>query len=254
MSELIKYEEARRALAECASIDEVKDIQDKSEAMRLYAKMSENTELEVYASTIKLRAQIRLGEIIATIEKQPVIQNLQRPTGGSLGKKDVLADSGISKSSAQRYETAARVPEEVVEKYIKDSVESSKPVSLRDVVAHINPPKQKTPVTPKIVPPVVPAEETITISKSDYDELISLSEDLHAAQKDMESVLEADDKLTSAAAEIRSLNEQVRVLRTRLQSEQNKNNELIKIVKGKDKQIAKLEKELETYKLEDLPL
>lgn len=116
-----------------------------------------------------------------------------------------------------------------------------------------NPPRTKpaTGVPPEVP---VPTEETVTLSKSDYDELIALSEDMHASQQEMEAVLSADDKLSAAAAEIRSLNEQVRVLRSRLHGEQNKNSELIKIVKGKDKQIAKLEKELETYKLKDLPL
>lgn len=40
MSNLVKYDQARIALAACRNVDEIKDISDKSEAMRLYALQS----------------------------------------------------------------------------------------------------------------------------------------------------------------------------------------------------------------------
>jgi hypothetical protein len=136
---LAKYEEAKRALAACARIDEVKDIQDKSEAMRLYAKISENTELEVYASTIKLRAQVKLGEIIAAMEKF----SGKLPTAGTFTKTESLTSAGISKSSANRYERIASIPATVLESYIARKTEAQKPVSLSEVIAIAKPPKPK---------------------------------------------------------------------------------------------------------------
>jgi len=137
MSALIKYDQARHALAACRSVDEIKDIRDKSEAMRLYAKQAQDTELEQWAAEIKLRAQRAIGELSAALETQKGGFGIV-PTGGK-HKAEVLADAGISTSTANRYEKLAAIPEPVIEQIIAKSKESGKPVSAKVVMATMAP-------------------------------------------------------------------------------------------------------------------
>ena len=260
MYELTKYEDAKRALAICASIDEAKDIQDKSEAMRLYAKMSENTELEVYVSTIKVRAQIRLGEIIAAME---TAKNQHVPAAGIATKSQNLADAGISKSSANRYEQLAAIPAEVIEKTITESTEAKKPVSMTKILNTAKPPKPPNPKPAPLVtvspepekqrdePPV--ASDNVILTTEQHEELMQMVEEAHADQIALEKVLDADDKLAEAVKEIKRLTALIDTYKSQLEGANNKNNELIRIIKSKDKEIKKLEKQIKDSE-EALPI
>lgn len=68
MSVLVRYEQARAALAECARIDEASDIRDKAAALAAYARQSDDRELEVWVREIHLRACVRIGELSRAIE------------------------------------------------------------------------------------------------------------------------------------------------------------------------------------------
>ena len=54
-------------------------------------------------------------------------------------------------------------------------------------------------------------------------------------------VFEADDELAAAAAEIKRLNEIVRVQRERIAGLLNEKNEAIRLIKGLQRKLAKLE-------------
>ena len=69
MHDLILYNSAKTALQKAASVDEVKDIKDKAEALRLYAQQQNDSALEAYAAEIKTRAMRRLGELSAQLER-----------------------------------------------------------------------------------------------------------------------------------------------------------------------------------------
>jgi len=183
MSALIKYDQARQALAACRNVDEIKDIRDKSEAMRLYAKQAQDTELEQWAAEIKLRAQRAIGEISVALEKQK--NQTALPTGGK-SKSEALADAGISTSTANRYEKLAAIPEPVIEEIIAKSKEIGKPVSAKAVMAQ---------VAPKAAPPsATPAPTT----SEDTPREPSLVSQVHEQQVAHAAGSDADDADSTA--------------------------------------------------------
>ncbi len=134
MSALVKYEAARQALIEAKSVDEVKDIRDKAEAMRLYAKQAKNIEMETHCAEIKLRATRRIGEISKTLEKSPQAHGGRHPTAGTPTKTQTLKSAGLSTSAANRYEKIADIPETAFESFLAEKQKKQQPAHADDAV------------------------------------------------------------------------------------------------------------------------
>jgi hypothetical protein len=110
---LIKYDAARRALAEAHRVDEVKDIRDKALAMAAYAKQAKDTKLETFAKEIRLRAERRAGELLREMDKNrgavPGKTGIKsRPV---LDTKPKLSDLGITKTQSWRWQRLADLSE-----------------------------------------------------------------------------------------------------------------------------------------------
>lgn len=99
------YVAARAALQACARIDEVKDLQDKHDAIAIYAKQSQNRELQVLARRISLRAERRLGQLLLTIAKAS--GPLQQGQGRGLKAER----AGVKKGQVYRALKFAGIPE-----------------------------------------------------------------------------------------------------------------------------------------------
>lgn len=97
MTELVKYEEAKRLLAEAVAVDEVKSIRDKAEAMRAYAKQAKDRDMEIAAAQIRFRAERRLGELIIA-QKETVGLN----RGGGTGANQYRAADSAPEQAAER--------------------------------------------------------------------------------------------------------------------------------------------------------
>lgn len=137
MTALVKYEAAIQALAECKAVDEVKAWADKAAAMQAYGRMAKDKTLEIDAAEIRIRAERRLGEMIAAqksdgglnagsrsqlagkkIGGQAVVTNNRQKQhdGQAVVSEDRqkqiprLADSGISKDLSSRAQKLAAVP------------------------------------------------------------------------------------------------------------------------------------------------
>jgi hypothetical protein len=124
---LVRYDAACRALAEAKSVDEVKDLRDKSEAMRVYAMQAKNKQLEVDAAEIRIRAERRLGEMIA-LQKKTVGLN-QGAKGSSVtgsiktpvkDDRPTLAEAGVDKKLSARAQKMAAIPEDEFEQIVSD--------------------------------------------------------------------------------------------------------------------------------------
>ena len=122
MNELTYYNAAKTALAQASRVDEVKDVKDKAEAIRLYAQQQKDEDLEHYAAMIKARAMRRMGELSRDLEIHPQAKGGRLTTSEQPTKTQVLKNAGISLSTANRAEQLAAIPEEKFEEQIADDV------------------------------------------------------------------------------------------------------------------------------------
>ena len=78
------FDQARQTLAQARTVDEVKDIRDRAEALRLYTRQAgEGLEMQNWCAEIKLRAERRVGELLRERETDlhPVSRERLLPEG-----------------------------------------------------------------------------------------------------------------------------------------------------------------------------
>ena len=115
---LVHFEKARRELALASTIDEVKDIRDRAEALRVYCKqVGESLEMQNLCAEIKIRAERRAGEILSEMEKHKG----GRPKNHSHDDSGFprLRDLGIDGNKSSRWQKISEIPEESFEDYIR---------------------------------------------------------------------------------------------------------------------------------------
>lgn len=229
MSQLIKYEAACRALAECKAVDEVKAWADKAAAMQAYGRMAKDKTLEVDASEIRIRAERRLGEML-TAQKQG--GGLASGTRGQLAGKSgdglavvcddrqkpapKLADAGISKDLSSRAQKLAAVPEAEFEAEVgawreRVTAEGAR-VSARLEAAGEREQKKKQPKRTLNLPEQQPADEDQLIeAQHTISELAQENEHLRDKLA-VESLMDSEEAKTQTLETIQELRERVRVL------------------------------------------
>ena len=197
-TQLIKYEAACRALAECKSVDEVKTWADKAAAMQAYGRMAKDKTLEVDAAEIRIRAERRLGEMLAAQKADGglskgaagagVNQHTPAEVRSSVTTAPKLADAGISKDLSSRAQKLAAVPEaefeaELAAKRERDQKEGARVTARLEKAGEREMAKAKKQRQPE------PANDADT--GQSIDELIAEiqkeNEQLHAQLKAMEA-------------------------------------------------------------------
>ncbi len=124
VTQLVRYDAACRALADARSVDEVKDVRDVAMAMKLYAKQAKNRDLEADAYELRIRAERRLGEMIAA-QKETVGLNRGALVGGTSREpprdtRPTLAEAGIDKKLSSRAQKMHALPTAAFEEMVAE--------------------------------------------------------------------------------------------------------------------------------------
>jgi len=231
MSQLIRYEAACRALAECRSVDEVKSWSDKAAAMQAYGRMAKDKTLEVDAAEIRIRAERRLGEMLA---QQKADGGLNRGAASMAGNQytgkvvpssessaPTLADVGISHNLSSRAQKLAAVPEAEFEAEVgqwRERVsEEGRRVSARLEAAGERAQKQKRSLEPER-PADIP-EMTAQDHAQDFDAVIdSLTAEVEQLRDRLavEAMDATEEEKTLASETISELRAKVKALTAEL--------------------------------------
>lgn len=128
--ELALLSRAEQALAEARTVDEVRSIRDKAQAAKAYAKKARlSKDIILHASTIKVQAERRLGEMLDDIELAKAAPGNQY-TGKQVDRSQNatgpirLRDLGITKSESSRAQQIAALPAATFNRYVKGCVDS----------------------------------------------------------------------------------------------------------------------------------
>ena len=138
MTQLIRYENARTALAALKNYDEVHDVMNQAERAALYAHQANDRELIQYATEVRTRAQRRAGEMLAATEKAPAGRpavNRSKATGVRMNgpvveahdrrKNPTLKDLGITKDQSANWQALAAMSEEHFEATVEAAKETA---------------------------------------------------------------------------------------------------------------------------------
>lgn len=127
---------AAQQLALARTMDEVKDIRDRAEAVRMLMRQRGfSLEAQNHAAELKVRAERKLGEMLRESPKAPGGQPYQS-TGNSVlpVETPTLDDIGINKMDSSRWQKIATVPSEVFEQHLAEIKDAEQEVTTASVL------------------------------------------------------------------------------------------------------------------------
>jgi len=127
VTSLARISEATKALASAKTLDDVLQIRDQAEALRVYVKAaSEGFEAANAAAEIKLRAERKAGEMLDCMELK---KNQHDVGAGNTVLPATLSDLGIDKIQSSRWQREASVAADDFEAYLRDCQEQHREVT-----------------------------------------------------------------------------------------------------------------------------
>jgi N6-adenosine-specific RNA methylase IME4 len=132
---LIQLDRAKGAIMQARSVQELKGIRDKAEALRVYARQAKDSlEIQNHCAEIKIRAERRAGEMLRDAEKHKG----GRPTKNQSHDVTSLKDADISKMESHRWQRVASVPEPVFEHHIAETMDAKRELTTVGVIKLAN--------------------------------------------------------------------------------------------------------------------
>jgi hypothetical protein len=114
MGQLISIDTAKRQIALATDFGEVKDLRDKAETLRLYAKKAgDGLKQQNLCAEIKIRAERRCGALLPAQIKRGG-NRISKPRLANLTLKDI----GISKYQSHCWQSIAKIPDNIFETHI----------------------------------------------------------------------------------------------------------------------------------------
>lgn len=112
------FDSARTALAEATTVDEVKDIRDRAEALRQYARQSRQTlGMQNQCAEIRIRAERRAGEMLRDMPRHQQWDGRPTEVSGDV----TLSDLGVSRNQSSMWQGTAAIPLPLFESYIEET-------------------------------------------------------------------------------------------------------------------------------------
>jgi N6-adenosine-specific RNA methylase IME4 len=119
-TELVHFDAAKRELALASSIDEVKILRDKAEALRQYIRQQgASLEMQNQCAEIKLRAERKVGEMLSNPDTGVKPGNPQL-SHDVIIERPKLNEIGINAKQSSRWQLEATVPEPILEQHIAE--------------------------------------------------------------------------------------------------------------------------------------
>jgi hypothetical protein len=150
-TDIVLYDKMVLAINECHKTDEVKDIRDRALALEYYARQAKNEEAERKAAEIRIRAERKVGELLAEVNPGPGGDRKSKEHDAPLiAYHKAKEEAKISDDQAKRWQQLAEIPEEEFEEAL--SSPDIKP-STSGIIRQEKPPSFLKPVIDIPQPP-----------------------------------------------------------------------------------------------------
>ena len=140
---LAKISETKKLIQALENIEDVKELRDKSEALRFYYKGREDNHVEQqHHAEIKIRCERRIGELLRDMELAKGTRgNIQDVLSGGTHKAPpeekpkTLAELGLNKKQSSHWQLIARLDENIFEAYLIESQRKDQEITSAKTLA-----------------------------------------------------------------------------------------------------------------------